>query len=491
MVGDTTSMLLGSYAGMNFLDFFWMQGRPGIFWGVELGALASMVALLVLFRKDTQKVSAAVETNVTDYVPSALMIATVGLLIVASFLPEPSDPTLLAIYNLRSGLVCVGLCLIGIVRDCIRKHSGGTFLRVLKDLDKDTLLLLFGLFMVIEGIRVAGVIDAAADLFYNISGDNPFMLYTLVVFASVVLSAFIDNIPYVATMLPVVEGIAALMNGGAGLPPYVFYFGLLTGATLGRQPHAHRRLGQYRRHRHTAQERRNGRPAGFPAHRRALYAGRRAHGIYLHLDRLGNLNLLKKDRRPNAAGDLQNADQARKRKIALRQEKSGAIFAFRRGKPPRPAGSPSPAAGLQPCGKTRILRSHTPMKAPLTCRLPCFNALLFRHFANIKARVHARALQICYSTFHQGSLASSGKDHFHTWKEQSRLGVRMDKSPSENLNFSAQLCIHKRTRTSDVFCSNFWVVQRYRLLKPIFCFRTFLLISGYSFVFLRASVSVL
>ena len=62
---------------------------------------------------------------------------------------------------------------------------------------------------------------------------NPFLLYTLIVFASVVLSAFIDNIPYVATMLPVVEGIAALMNGGAGLPPYVFYFGLLTGATLG------------------------------------------------------------------------------------------------------------------------------------------------------------------------------------------------------------------------------------------------------------------
>ena len=233
MVGDTTSMLLGSYAGMNFLDFFWMQGRPGIFWGVELGALASLVALLVIFRKYTEKVAAAVETQVSDYVPSALMIGTVVLLIVASFLPEPSDPTLKAIYDLRSGLVCVGLCLIGIVRDCIRKHSGGTFLRVLKDLDKDTLLLLFGLFMVIEGIRVAGVIDAAADLFYNISGDDPFLLYTLIVFASVVLSAFIDNIPYVATMLPVVEGIAALMNGGAGLPPYVFYFGLLTGATLG------------------------------------------------------------------------------------------------------------------------------------------------------------------------------------------------------------------------------------------------------------------
>ena len=43
------------------------------------------------------------------------------------------------------------------------------------------------------------------------------------------LSAFIDNIPYVATMLPVVQGIAALM----GAEPYVFYFVLLTGATLG------------------------------------------------------------------------------------------------------------------------------------------------------------------------------------------------------------------------------------------------------------------
>ena len=232
MVGDTTSMLLGSFAGMNFLDFFWMQGRPGIFWGVELGALASLVALLVLFRKNTEKVSAVVETEVSDYFPSALMIGTVLLLIVASFLPEPQDAALLAIYNLRSGLVCVALCLIGIVRDCIRKHSGGTFLRVLKDLDRDTLLLLFGLFIVIEGIRTAGVIDAAADLFYRVSGDNPFLLYTLIVFASVVLSAFIDNIPYVATMLPVVQGIAALMNG-AGIEPYVFYFGLLTGATLG------------------------------------------------------------------------------------------------------------------------------------------------------------------------------------------------------------------------------------------------------------------
>ncbi len=229
MVGDTTSMLLGGFAGMNFMDFFWMLGKPGMFWGVELGALASAFVLMFLFRRNKAPISARVETEVEDYFPSYLMIATVLLLIIVSFLPAPEDPFLLALYNLRSGLSCMLLCLVGVVRACIRSKGALPLKMVLRELDKETLLLLFGLFMVIEGIRSAGVIDAAAGIFYELAGDSPFLLYTLIVVVSVLLSAFIDNIPYVATMLPVVQGIAALM----GAEPYVFYFGLLTGATLG------------------------------------------------------------------------------------------------------------------------------------------------------------------------------------------------------------------------------------------------------------------
>lgn len=233
LVGDTTSILLGSFAEMNFFDFFWMQGRPGIFWGVELGALASLLVLLRLFRHETQPVDAKVETEVDDDVPAALMVLTVGLLIAASFLPEPEAGWLHTLYELRSGLVCMGLCLFGTVRACLRAGSVRPFGRIVKELDRDTLLLLFGLFIVIDGIRAAGVIDAAAQLFHLAAGEDPFRLFTLLVVVSVVLSAFIDNIPYVAAMLPVVQGIAALMNNGAGMEPYVFYFGLLTGATLG------------------------------------------------------------------------------------------------------------------------------------------------------------------------------------------------------------------------------------------------------------------
>ena len=233
LVGDTTSILLGGFAEMNFFDFFWMRGRPGIFWGVELGALASLLVLLWLFRRQEQPIAAAVETEVEDDVPTALMLLTVGLLIVASFLPQPENEVLHTLYELRSGLICVSLALFGAVRACLREGSVRPLGRMLRELDRETLLLLFGLFIIIEGIKAAGVIDAAAELFHAAAGEDAFRLYTLLVVVSVVLSAFIDNIPYVATMLPVVQGIAARMNDGAGVEPYVFYFGLLIGATLG------------------------------------------------------------------------------------------------------------------------------------------------------------------------------------------------------------------------------------------------------------------
>ena len=230
LVGDTTSILLGGFANMNFMEFFWFKGKPSIFFSTELGALASILVLMFLFRKYTDKVVSKVETEVDDLVPSWLMIGTVGLLICMSFVPEPeADGILKTLHSLRSGLACVLFALIGLIRQSIRERSCNPFARAAKEMDTDTLLLLFGLFMVIEGIRSAGVIDAAAGMFHKLAGNSPLRLYVLIVGVSVVLSACIDNIPYVATMLPVVRGIAGLM----GADPTVYYFGLLIGATLG------------------------------------------------------------------------------------------------------------------------------------------------------------------------------------------------------------------------------------------------------------------
>ena len=75
-------------------------------------------------------------------------------------------------------------------------------------MDYQTLLLLASLFVVIRGITSAGVIDKLAELLVSLGGGNLFLMYTVIVFASVLISAVVDNIPYVLTMLPVVTGVA-------------------------------------------------------------------------------------------------------------------------------------------------------------------------------------------------------------------------------------------------------------------------------------------
>lgn len=81
----------------------------------------------------------------------------------------------------------------------------------------------------ISGLTNLGVIDDFADLIVKCGGDNIFVLYTIIVWGSVLISAFVDNIPYVATMLPVLATVTASL----GIEPYLLYFGLLSGATLG------------------------------------------------------------------------------------------------------------------------------------------------------------------------------------------------------------------------------------------------------------------
>ncbi|MEG2074399.1 MAG: SLC13 family permease, partial [Angelakisella sp.] len=219
--GDTTSILLGGYANLDFLDFFWLRGKPGIFWIVEAGAITSTLLLLYVFRKEKMPVESKDRTTVTDYFPSVLMLGTIVLLIFASFIPDKPATT--------NGIICMGLLLIGLVREALKTKDTAIFAATVKEIDFFTLALLAGLFVVIAGITEAGVVDEISKIFVRISGDNIFVIYTLLVWASVIFSAFIDNIPYIATMLPVTAGIAAIL----GIDPTILYFGLLSGATLG------------------------------------------------------------------------------------------------------------------------------------------------------------------------------------------------------------------------------------------------------------------
>ena len=222
LVGDTTAIMLGSALDMSFIDFFLFKGKPGMFFAVELGAVLSALILAFIFKKEKGEIPKMTEmTKVTDYVPTVLLGGTIVALIIASFIPNKPAVT--------NGVICCVIMAIGLVYNLIRKKNIKAVTAPLKEIDFETIGLLFGLFLMIGGISAQGVIDAAANLLAKVGGGNIFILYTVIVWASVLISAFIDNIPYVATMIPVIAGLATALN----VDPTVLYFGLLSGATLG------------------------------------------------------------------------------------------------------------------------------------------------------------------------------------------------------------------------------------------------------------------
>ena len=241
LVGDTTSILLAKAAQLDFMDFFFCHGKPGMFWVTECGAIVSALIILFMLRKETQRIDFQDRTVVEDKVPAALLVLTVLSLIAVSFIPYQSAAAPGQFYkpDVTNGLICLTYFIIGLVRRCIKDKHCGVVAKAIGEIDFYTIALLCGLFVVIGGISEAGIIDLIGSTLAKLSGDGSrgsvFLVYTVIVWMSVILSAFIDNIPYTATMLPVVAVLSERLSaaGGMAIDPNLFYFGLLVGATLG------------------------------------------------------------------------------------------------------------------------------------------------------------------------------------------------------------------------------------------------------------------
>lgn len=230
LVGDTTSILLAKAANLDFSDFFITEGKPGMFWVVQAGAIVSALIILVMFRKDTGKVDFNGRTKVEDKFPTFLLVGTVVTLIAVSFIPykDAAAPGQLYKPDITNGIICIAYFLLGVIRELMRKNTE-IIKNAFKEIDYYTIVLLAGLFVVIGGVKNAGVIDVLGSAIASMGSGSKFLVYTIIVWMSVLLSAFIDNIPYTATMLSIVPVIAAEL----GMEPTLLYYGLLCGATLG------------------------------------------------------------------------------------------------------------------------------------------------------------------------------------------------------------------------------------------------------------------
>jgi len=219
LIGDPPSMLLGGFAKMNFSDFFFYKGRPSIFFAVQLGALISFVVLYFIFRKNKETIKLVQVEKVRSWVPSVFLVVLILALAVSSFLDSGVAYT--------AGTLCVIFGVISLIWQRIMYND--PICKGIKGLDWETTFFLIGIFIIVGAIAITGWIGLFADFLSGLIGNSIFLGYTTIVVMSVFISAFVDNVPFLAAMLPVTISMSAKLN----IDPTLFLFGLLIGASLG------------------------------------------------------------------------------------------------------------------------------------------------------------------------------------------------------------------------------------------------------------------
>ena len=223
LIGDPPSMILAGYQKMSFNDFFFLHGKPGIFFAVQIGALISFVVLWLIFRRFSQPVQKIPLERVESWFPTALLALMVLGLAVGSFL----DPG----FRYLGGIICLFFGLVGLIFQYLRDRREGRYRwrQVVREYDLETTFFLAGIFVMVGALTRVGLIDDLARGIQSVTGDSPFWAYSVIVWASVLFSAFVDNVPYLTAMIPV----AALLSQGLQIPPQLLVFGLLIGSCLG------------------------------------------------------------------------------------------------------------------------------------------------------------------------------------------------------------------------------------------------------------------
>lgn len=226
LIGDPPSMLLASATGMTFLDFFVYKMKPSIFFAVQIGAISSFFVLYYIFNKyksELERIDYKMLTKVKSWTPLYILVSMIIVLMITSIFKKSENSNYLFI----AGMVCLFFGFLALlVKKIFLKTS---ILEGLKLLDWETAIFLASVFIIVKSLEIAGLIDFIAEKFLEIIGTNNFLIYTLFVFFSVLVSGFIDNVPFFATMIPVAKIISSQTNISLEL----LLFGLLIGSTLG------------------------------------------------------------------------------------------------------------------------------------------------------------------------------------------------------------------------------------------------------------------
>ena len=220
MIGDPPSMILAGYLRMGFWDFFAYRGHPGIFFAVEVGALASLAVLAWRFRRHGEKPSHLRQETARSWVPASLL----GLLIAGLSFATTFDPS----FVWFAGVFTLSLCAFALLWfGWVARW--GRIRALLAALDWDTTFFLIGVFVLVGGLSDSGWMDQLSGFLAQAVGQSVPLAFALIVLFAVVVSGFVDNVPFLLVMIPVAQKVADQIHA----PVPLLMFGLLIGACLG------------------------------------------------------------------------------------------------------------------------------------------------------------------------------------------------------------------------------------------------------------------
>lgn len=217
MCGDPPNIIIGTSLGYSFADFVM---NTGVIAGISL--IIVLIYFYIVFRKELVAGVAVEDLNITEEATKienkksfAASCIIFGIAII------------LLVTHAQTGLTVATIGLfVSIITLIVAGKSAG---ELLKKVDYKTLLFFIGLFVVVGGLEQTGVLEVIAAFIGKISGGNLYLMLAIVIWISAIASAFIDNIPFAATMIPVIKSLA--VTQGIGLD--VLSWALAMGTDIG------------------------------------------------------------------------------------------------------------------------------------------------------------------------------------------------------------------------------------------------------------------
>jgi Na+/H+ antiporter NhaD/arsenite permease-like protein len=225
MIGDPPSMMVASALNLNFVDFIVFNGKPSMFFLIMAACPIAALTLRITARKYFKSVRLAGERLKLDerqYIRDKLLIAEVlTVFFLTIFLLSIRN-----IYNIPMWFPpLLGASIISI----LRVFSENVLKPFIEGVDWKTIVFILSVFVITGGLTETGFIDLLSLKIYELCGVNIVSTSAVLIWISVLLSGFIDNIPYFATMIPLVVKLSEV----SGMNVYTLMWALLLGGSLG------------------------------------------------------------------------------------------------------------------------------------------------------------------------------------------------------------------------------------------------------------------